>query len=74
MRGNAERIRTDVTQQAIKLLESGRDAAAVVDFLAHSLTNKLMHQPSTRLRKAGEKGDEDLLIAARSLFGLDDEK
>lgn len=74
MRGNAERIRTDVTQQAIKLLESGRDAAAVVDFLAHSLTNKLMHQPSTRLRKAGEKGDEDLLLAARNLFGLDDEK
>lgn len=74
MRGSAERIRTDVTQQAIKLLESGRDPAAVVDFLAHSLTNKLMHQPSAQLRRAGERGDDDLLLAARDLFGLDKEK
>ncbi len=74
MRGNAELIRNDVTQQAMKLLESGRDAAAVVDFLAHSLTNKLMHEPSSRLRKAGERGDDELLLAARNLFGLNEDK
>ncbi len=39
---------------------------------APTLTNKLMHLPSARLRKAGEEGDMELLRAARELFGLDE--
>jgi glutamyl-tRNA reductase len=36
------------------------------------MLKKLLHQPSVRLRQAGEAGDDDLVDAARRLFGLRD--
>ncbi|MCH8278346.1 MAG: glutamyl-tRNA reductase, partial [Proteobacteria bacterium] len=32
---------------------------------------KLLHHPSVALRQAGETSDEELIAAARTLFGLD---
>jgi glutamyl-tRNA reductase len=74
VRGRAAGIRDETTRQALRLLESGRDAESVIGHLAHTLTNKLLHAPSTRLRKAGEEGDDVILDAARSLFGIDDDQ
>jgi len=37
-------------------------------FLARTLTNKLLHQPSATLRQKGEEGRHDLLDFTRSLF------
>jgi glutamyl-tRNA reductase len=31
---------------------------------------KMLHQPSVRLREAGELSDKDMIKAARALFGL----
>jgi glutamyl-tRNA reductase len=36
--------------------------------MAHTLTNKFLHQPSTELRKAGEEERHDLIQAARRLL------
>jgi len=73
VRGQAAEIRDEAARHALHLLEGGRDAEAVLDHLARTLTNKLMHGPSTRLRKAGEEGDDALLDAARNLFGIKDD-
>ena len=73
MRGKADEIRDDVAQNARRLLARGRDPEEVLDFLARTLTNKLMHLPSSELRKAGERGDDDVLRAARHLFGIADD-
>jgi glutamyl-tRNA reductase len=43
----------------------------VIEFLATTLTNRLLHGPSQRLREAAERGDSDLLDAARALFRSD---
>ena len=43
----------------------------VLEFLATTLTNRLMHAPSQRLRDAAERGDAPLLDAARTLFATD---
>jgi len=40
-------------------------------FLAHTLTNKLLHAPSANLRAAAQRGDLDLLRAGERLFGAD---
>jgi glutamyl-tRNA reductase len=74
VRGHAAGIRDATTREALRLLESGRDAEAVIGYLAHTLTNKLLHAPSARLRKAGEEGDDVTLEAARNLFGIDDDQ
>jgi glutamyl-tRNA reductase len=34
---------------------------------------KLLHNPSVRLREAGEASEEDIIEAAQILFGLDHE-
>jgi len=71
VRGRADEIREAVTEQARKMLASGRPPEEVLGYLAQTLTNKLLHHPSVSLRRAGEDGDEELLVAARRLFGLD---
>ncbi len=73
VRSRAEEIRTAVNAQALRMLESGRSPAEVMDFLSKTLTNKLMHLPSVSLRRAGEEGDDALLNAARRLFGIEAE-
>jgi glutamyl-tRNA reductase len=73
VRSRAEDIRIAVNEQATRMLEAGRSPAEVMDFLSRTLTNKLMHLPSVSLRRAGEEGDDELLTAARRLFGLEAE-
>jgi glutamyl-tRNA reductase len=70
VRSQAEEIRSAVNEQARQMLSAGRSPEEVMDFLSRTLTNKLMHLPSVSLRRAAEEGDQELLIAARRLFGL----
>ena len=69
-RDHAERIRDEVLAKALRQLEGGKPADEVVGFLAHTLTNKLLHGPSARLREAGRDGQEELLEAANEIFQL----
>jgi hypothetical protein len=52
----------------------GDDASVVVQWLAHTLTNRLLHEPTVHLREAGFHGDRETLIAARRLLGLPDDE
>ncbi|MCG6863049.1 MAG: glutamyl-tRNA reductase [Chromatiaceae bacterium] len=71
-RHHAERLRDQVLAKALHQLEHGKPPEEVVGFLAHTLTNKLLHGPSARLRQAGREGQEELLEAANELFQLKD--
>ena len=41
-------------------------------YVGHTLTNKLMHEPSAALRKARGAHQQELLGSARDLFALGD--
>ena len=69
-RREAERMRNEVLQRAIKQLHSGKSPEEALTFLAHSLTNKLLHTPSTQIRRAGFEGEKNLLEAANTLFQI----
>ena len=71
LRANAETLRAQTLEQARRMLESGRPADETLSFLADTLTHRLVHLPTHRLRQAGESGDEALVDAARQLFALD---
>jgi glutamyl-tRNA reductase len=73
-RRGAERQRDEVLSKALRQLDSGKDPREVASFLAHTLTNKLLHAPSARLRRAGREGQDDLLEAANELFQLTRER
>jgi glutamyl-tRNA reductase len=69
-RKSAEQLRDEVLERAKRQLEAGKSAPDVLAFLAHTLTNKLLHAPSTRLRQAAREGDATILEAANELFQL----
>ncbi|MBB1074796.1 glutamyl-tRNA reductase [Rhodoferax sp. 4810] len=69
-RTRSESIRDEVLERALKQLSAGKPAAEVLGQLAHTLTNKLLHTPSVRLRRAGREGQAELLEAANELFQL----
>lgn len=70
LRAQAETTRDETLNQALSALRSGKDPQQVVNTLAHRLTNKLMHAPTTQLRRAGREERRDILVAARELFNL----
>ena len=51
------------------MVAAGRTPEQALEFLANTLTNKLLHAPSANLRAAAQRGDDDLLRAAERLFG-----
>ncbi|MEW8511984.1 MAG: glutamyl-tRNA reductase [Candidatus Thiodiazotropha sp.] len=69
-RNYAERLRDEVMQKALGQLGRGKPPEEVVQFIAHTLTNKLLHTPSTQMRQAGFNGQVELLEAANTLFQL----
>jgi glutamyl-tRNA reductase len=71
MRSAAEAQRDEVLEKARAMLARGRPPEEALAFLAKTLTNKLLHAPSARLRDAALAGDLDLLHAAGRLYGLD---
>ena len=68
----AERQRDAVLARSRQMLAAGRDPDEVLQYLASTLTNRLMHPPTSGLRSAAERGDAELLRAGERLFeGLD---
>jgi len=68
IREHAQCISSEILQKAQAQLEQGKSAEDALAFLARTLTNKLLHQPSATLRQTGENSRHDLLDFARQLF------
>jgi glutamyl-tRNA reductase len=60
MRAQAEAIRQQTVEQARRMLAAGRSGEEVVDFLANTLTNRLLHAPTQAVRHAAELADSAL--------------
>lgn len=70
-REQAEQKRDEQLAQAQKQLAAGKDPEQVLNELARTLTNKLIHEPSAQLNQAAYSGRKDLLDHARELFNLE---
>jgi glutamyl-tRNA reductase len=68
IRKNTQDMSSDVLNKAKKQLAAGQDAEEVLDFLANTLTNKFLHQPSIKLRQASQQERNDVLLIAQDLF------
>ena len=73
LRDHGNALRLEVMEQAQRRLAKGASSEEVLDYVTASLLKKLLHRPSVRLREAGESSDAELIDAARSLFGLEDD-
>jgi glutamyl-tRNA reductase len=68
LRTHAEEQAAALAERAIHQVEAGGDAAAAIRQLSSTLTHRILHGPSTRLRRAAEEQHDDILRAADWLF------
>ena len=71
LRDQGDTLREEVIEQARRRLAQGAEMDDVIEYATAALMKKLLHNPSVRLREAGESSDEQTIQIARSLFGLD---
>lgn len=69
-RQSVEQLRDAELDKALTALQRGQPAEEVLTALARSLTNKLLHTPTLRLKKAGEEGRDDHIRLAHELFDI----
>lgn len=69
-RNKVEQIRSKALDKSLKQLQLGQAPEDVLQQLAHTLSNKVMHTPTTQMREAAERGDNALLDAAKTLLDL----
>jgi glutamyl-tRNA reductase len=69
-RHQAELTRNETLNKALAQLHNGQNPEQVLERLAHTLTNKLIHTPSTQIREAGANERHDLIAAAKEIFKL----
>ncbi len=70
LRDQARISRDDVLEKAARKLANGENPAAVMAFVADTLTNKLLHAPSKALRSGDAVEQSQLMDAAEKLFDL----
>jgi len=70
LREQAIEARHRVVKKAKRMIQNGKSPDEAIDYLAHTLTNTLMHSPCAQLRQAGYDGREELVTAAQQLFEL----
>jgi glutamyl-tRNA reductase len=70
LRDHGDGLREQVLEQARRRLAKGADNDEVLQYVTSALLKKLLHQPSVRLREAGEKSDKEFIKVVSELFGL----
>jgi glutamyl-tRNA reductase len=71
MRARASEIAREEVDRTLKRIGPDPELETRLDALANAIVSKLLHQPSTRLRKAGTApGGDRLMAAAVEIFGL----
>ncbi|WP_040851505.1 glutamyl-tRNA reductase [Thiorhodospira sibirica] len=69
-RHKAHSLQHEVLDKALQMAAAGRSTEDSLRYLAHTLTNKLLHDPCHRMNDAARQGRVELLEAAHSLFNL----
>jgi glutamyl-tRNA reductase len=68
LRQQGDGIRLQTLEQAHRLLAAGKSVDEVIEFLAGTLTNRLLHAPTQALRQAAELADSALAEAITRLL------
>ena len=69
-RTHIEALRDRELAQALSRLRQGAPAEELLSSLAYGLTNRMLHHPSSAIRKAAASGRSDLVHWAGQIFGV----
>ena len=74
LRAHGEAVKADVLERARQQLAAGASPEAALEFLAHTLTNRLLHAPTAALREAAATGDSVMLEAVERMLPAEDDR
>jgi len=63
-------MKADALEKSLKQLNAGQSPEQVLNQLAHTLTNKVLHAPTARMKEAAELGHSHVIDSARTLLDL----
>lgn len=69
-RQQSESVRDQELSKALKSLQSGTEPEQVLTQLARSLTNKLIHTPTTKLKQASADGRNEVIDISKELLDI----
>ena len=69
-RDAAESAREEVLHKARRMIRTGAAPEEALEFLANTLTSKLIHTPTVQIREAGAQSRSDIIEAARVLLDI----
>ena len=69
LRQQADGIRRQTLEQARRMLSAGKPTDDVLEYLANTLTNRLLHAPTQALRQASESAESGLVETAARAGG-----
>ena len=69
-RQQAEQHKQEAVDKAIRLLNQGKDPEQVLQLLANSLVNKMLHTPTESLKAASADEQQALIESAKIILGL----
>jgi glutamyl-tRNA reductase len=73
LRDKAERIcRRELERTLGSLKQLGDEERKSIEAMAEAIVNKLLHDPIARLKRV-QRSDDEAVLVARRLFGLDDD-
>ncbi|MEL6366840.1 MAG: glutamyl-tRNA reductase, partial [Pseudomonadota bacterium] len=61
-------VRDEALDNARRRIAAGHDVDEVMQHLVHALTQRILHQPTERLREAAAESDAEFLRTAQELF------
>lgn len=72
MHRHAKMNSEELVTWALRKIEAGKNPEQVITQMANTLSKRILHLPSTRLRQAAEEKDDELLKFANRLFEPED--
>lgn len=69
-RRQVDQVRQQELDKAKQMLSQGNDPEKVLERLAYSLSNKLMHEPTVQMRQASLSGRKEVLKTLQDVFAL----
>jgi glutamyl-tRNA reductase len=74
IREQSHEFEKELTEWALRKLEAGQDPSEVLSQMTRTLTNKILHLPSKRLREAAENQEYEVLKAADRIFRKEEQE
>ena len=71
-RDKAEQVRLQELNRAMRQINNGKDPTQILGEMSKSLTNKLIHSPTSAIRQASRAGRREIISNLKEIYEISD--